>query len=195
MAVIVSRPSYATWSALCALLAIACGCSLGSGEGELDGTLMIPGCEHDGAYSMDPDFFVADPLEDGIEIRVQRGSDWEVYSDGLSIYIEDAAALRDERLEQPIDLMLEPDVANLTLYLNATCPHGRDGAPVALTAASGTVTFHSVYAANASKKRVEISANLDTVVFRDEGDPDRSAVLSGYFRFLYTRGRPAQRFP
>lgn len=174
------------------------GCSVGSGEGEVQGTVNAPSCELDMAdYDLDPTFFGADPVEELLEIRIQRGSDLEAYSDGLGILVRDAKRVRAELIGIPIELTGEADaLVQMSFYLNETCPPDRRTGPVHYEAVAGLIVFENIYAPTLTEDDVETAARFNDVSFVDPESPDeRHARLSGRFRFLYTRGRPAQRFP
>ena len=180
------------------LLWAALGCSVGGGEGEVTGTINAPGCELEMAdYSMDPTFFGADPIEGMIEMRIQHGSDLETFSDGLTILVTDASRVRADLLGVPIELTGEADaLVQMNVYLNGTCPPERGDLPVNYQAVSGNIVFQNIYAPELTEDDVETAARFDDVLFVDPANPEmRNAVLSGHFRFLHNRGRPAQRFP
>lgn len=183
---------------LAALLTAALGCSVGGGEGEVTGTVTAPGCELDMAsYDMEPTFFGADAVEEMLEIRIQRGSDLETFSDGLTILVTDAGRVRADLLGVPIELTGEADaLVQMNVYLNGTCKPERSELPVNYEAVNGSIVFENIYAPELTEDDVETEANFDDVLFVDPANPEeRNAVLSGYFRFLHNRGRPAQRFP
>ena len=171
-------------------------CSVGHGTGEIGGTVSIEGCRAEGPWQLRPTSFFADAPEQLLSVRIQRGSDVEVRSDGLALLVDDAARVQRELLEQDIEIGSDgsPSV-DVSLYLNESCPAERDKTPVALSAVSGTIRFHDIYAPRASKKNVRIAAELTNVRFEDRRNPERWAELSGQFDFLYTRGSPAQLFP
>lgn len=180
------------------LLALLSGCSVGSGEGQLTGRVNAPSCDLNMAdYALTPTFFGADPFEEMMEMRIQEGSDLETFSDGLTVLVLDAARVRADLLGVPIELTGESDaLVQMNFYLNATCPPGRSDTPVNYQAVSGTIIFQNMYAPRLTEDDVETSARFDDVLFVDPGHPElRNAVLSGHFRFLHSRGRPAQRFP
>ncbi len=186
----------AGWPAYCALVLAAC--SVGHGTGELEGTLKIEGCRREGRYALVPNAFFAQAVENLLKIRVQRGGDFEVYSDGVAVLVEDSSQLSREYLNTDIDVAAadsEPRVS-LTAFFNDTCPPGRDKTPVVLKAVAGTVRFRSIYAIKVDPHDVRIRVELSAVRFEDDSDPSgRWAELSGEFDFLYVRGSPAQRFP
>jgi hypothetical protein len=178
-------------------MALVLACSVGSGTGELSGTLSIQGCRRNGPYELAPDAFFAQTSEQLLGIRVQRGGDIEVYSDGISVLVKDASLLKRELLGQDIDLAgrAEP-LVSATAFFNETCPSERDKVPVLLEAVSGTIRFDAIYAPRVAKREVRITAQLTNLVFRDPERPEqRWAELSGSFDFLYVRGSPAQHFP
>ena len=92
------------------LAAAVLGCSLGRGEGEghadvlyaKDCVLPSPdtclgpdgpdvGCD---AYDLRPDFFAAVPYRETIQMRIQRGTDINELSDGLSVLVNDVDKIR-----------------------------------------------------------------------------------------------------
>lgn len=130
---------------------LAPACSLGSGSGTCEGTLDVPDC-WSGPFDLHPDFFAAVPPTgvgasgDAIQLRIQRGGDYEQFSDGLVILIDDAGevrgdpasdgSLRPSLLGQPLVVALPSGVAppgvplstkalqsivHASLYLDATC--------------------------------------------------------------------------
>ena len=183
-------------------LGIACaflfGCSVGGGEGSLTATVNAPECGLTmSPFELDLTFFGSDTVEEQLEIRLQLGSDFEVFSDGLSILVRDAALVRGELIGVPIELTGdEEDLVQMVFYLNDTCPPGRRDPPVAYQAAAGFIVFQNIYAPELTDDDVENAARFTDVLFVDPSEPDvRNALVTAEFRFLHTRGRPAQRFP
>jgi hypothetical protein len=142
-----SPSSTAFAACVTALLAtiLAPGCSLGQGTGSVCGWLATPGC-WSGAFQLHPDFFAAVPTNSSaLQIRIQNGIDYETFSDGLVLLIDDGAAIRGDPdggmpraslLGQPLSVSLPPSVTppgvpiqpdanpplvHATLYLNRTC--------------------------------------------------------------------------
>ena len=185
-------PSWLLGLGACLLTA----CSIGHGTGEVSGTVAIPGCLPERPYELRPTVFFAEATEQVLKIRVQRGSDIEGQSDGISVLVDNAALVKQSLIDQdlPIGVDAAPRV-DVTLYLNDTCPAARDRTPVALSAVSGTIRFGAIYAPKVNEKQVRVAADLTDVRFQDPRDGTRFAVLSGDFDFLYVRGSPAQRFP
>lgn len=180
-----------------AVLAFAlAGCSVGHGEGELYGDVTLDDCALNSRYELRPTAFFAQTVEDLLRIRVQRGSDLEVRSDGIAVLVEDASLLKRSYLDRDLDLSSD-DAPNIdvSVFLNESCPPGRDRTPVVLSAVSGTIHFEDIYAPEVDDDDVRIHAELTSVVFEDPRNESRRATLTGYFDFLYTRGSPAQRFP
>lgn len=62
-------------------------CSIGQGQGAVSGELNVPDC-WSGAWDLQPDFFAAVPYRESLQIRIQNGGDFQTFSDGLSILIE-----------------------------------------------------------------------------------------------------------
>lgn len=186
----------ATLTAATALAIGLASCSVGHGTGDIDGTVSIPGCRDEGVYDLRPNSFLAEATEQVLEVRLQRGSDTEMLSDGVSLLVDDAALVQTMLLDREIVVAVDakPRI-DLTLYMNETCPAMRDKTPVVLSAVSGSIRFSHIYAPRENKEQVRIAATLTDVRFEDPRGDERWAVLSGQFDFLYVRGSPAQRFP
>lgn len=67
-------------------------CSIGQGQGAVSGELNVPDC-WSGAWDLQPDFFAAVPYRESLQIRIQNGGDFQTFSDGLSILIENVNAI------------------------------------------------------------------------------------------------------
>ncbi|MEM9191806.1 MAG: hypothetical protein AAGF12_21725 [Myxococcota bacterium] len=175
------------------------GCSLGAGDGEVLGTVTAPECElNNHAYNLEPTFFAAEPvISDGLEIRIQHGSDLEIKSDGVLILVEPVSDVKLTRLGRPLEVADMPEATvKMALFMNETCPPVREDKPVHFEAVSGSIVFDNIYAENVSEDDVEVSGRFTDVHLVDPDEPDtRFADLNGSFRFFFNRGRPAQRFP
>jgi hypothetical protein len=176
------------------LALLGSSCSVGHGQGDIAGTVSVPGCRN-GPYDLGPSVFFGEAIEQLLKIRVQRGSDLEVKSDGLAVLVTDATLVKREFLDKDIDIAGTEPRVDVTLYLNESCPPGRDKTPVVLPAASGVIRFESIYAPQDDDDEVQITATLSDMHFEDPRNPERTATISGSFDFLYVRGSPAQRFP
>jgi len=184
----------------CLVLAglVSSACSVGHGEGELSGTLQVPGCKDEGYYLLKPDSFFSQAVEELLSIRVQRGGDIEIRSDGLAVGVSDSTAIKQNYLNTELDLSAADadTLVHVTAYFNDTCPPERDKIPAVMEAVSGSIRFEQIYAPQVSERQVRIRAVLTDVRFEDSKKPDeRYAELSGFFDFLYQRGSPAQHFP
>jgi hypothetical protein len=149
--------------------ALAPGCSLGSGTGTCAGTLDVPDC-WSGQFDLHPDFFAAVPAatpeypqtsNDALQIRIQHGGDYETFSDGLIILVNDAGQIRGDPDSEgnprpsllgqvlvvalppsvlpagvPVTPVASPPVVSAALYLDNTCRTQND-ALYALDAVSG----------------------------------------------------------
>jgi hypothetical protein len=135
-----------------AVTASAPACSQGDGDGRIVGTLDVPDC-WTGAFELNPDFLAAVPFRDAITLRVQSGSDFQSFSDGMSILINDRTKIRPDpgrgfagRYREPLRVALPPGVTppgtpitpdsdpalvNIALYLQRSCR-------------TQTVTLHAV---------------------------------------------------
>jgi len=179
------------------LCLLATGCAKGSGEGSAVGQVWAPDCGLDGQpFSLNPDYFAMQPSTavEIISIVVQRGSELQSYSDGLSIFIRDPQMLKETMLGTEIELGGLAAPVEMTLYLNATCP-GVARIPVYYAAVSGTIRFEELYVPwldNDTKETIAIFTNVELL---DNKDPEtRRAVLDGDFSFLFEVGRPLQYF-
>jgi hypothetical protein len=129
-------------------------CSLGQGQGSVTGVLNVPDC-WSGQFDLHPDFFAAVPASsapngvatpiDAVEIRIQNGSDYENFSDGLIIDVDDAGEVRGDPGPDgprpkllgvplvvslpadvvppgvPITPIPNPAIVHAALYLDRTC--------------------------------------------------------------------------
>jgi hypothetical protein len=155
MAGIVARVSSSVLPAALATLAslAVAACSLGQGQGQVTGTLDVPDC-WSGPFDLHPDFFAAVPATapngvqttvNALQIRIQNGADFETFSDGLVIGIDDAGEVRGDPgpsgartslLGVPLVVSLPPSVVppgvpitpipnprivHAALYLGRTC--------------------------------------------------------------------------
>lgn len=207
------------WRALWGSLALAC--SVGEGTGEVTSErLFVDQCWL-GPFSLNPTFFAANPHEDTLSIRVQRGEQPVLESDGFSMLVHGVANIRSRELGERLSLGLPPGVSppgfppvdvldapatNLTLYLNSSCR----GQNSALTAVDGWVQFERLFSGDTNEDDVEdrltegsFSATVvdpRDAVGRDEDgsivyDPDKASRVDGQFSFVFHRGTPAQPFP
>lgn len=180
---------------LCLLL--AAGCTKGTGEGNAVGQVWAPDCGLNGEpFELNPDFFAMQPsgAVEIIDIIVQRGSDLQSYTDGISVFIRDPQMVKESMLGTDIELEGLGSAVEMTLYLNATCP-GIARIPVVYGAVSGTIRFDELYVPWMHNDTEETVAVFTNVVLVDNRDPgERRAVLDGDFRFLFEQGLPAQYF-
>jgi hypothetical protein len=115
-------------------------CSFATGQGSITGTLNVASC-WSGPFNLNPDFFAASPYMTTLELRIQRGGDYETFSDGVVIQIDDTTTIRGDATHpseygQPLTVSLPPDVTppgvpvvpvanpsivHMSLYLQATC--------------------------------------------------------------------------
>ncbi|MBX3233627.1 MAG: hypothetical protein KIT84_21005 [Labilithrix sp.] len=127
---------------LAALAASAPACSQGDGAGSIQGTLNIPECWN-GSFDLEPDFFAAVPYrETSLTLRIQRGSDFQNFSDGISIQVNDIKKIRPDgrgfegrygetlRVDIPAEVTPagtpvtpdpDPAIVAFSLYLQRSC--------------------------------------------------------------------------
>lgn len=123
------------------VLALA-SCSQGEGTGKVAGALNVPNC-WTGPFELDTDFLAGVPYREGLQLRIQSGSDFQTFSDGLSILLYDITKVRPDpdngfagRYGQPLAVDLPPEVSPpgvpvkakadpamvaLSLYLQKSC--------------------------------------------------------------------------
>lgn len=121
---------------------LAPACSQGEGSGSVLGTLDVTDC-WTGPFNLNPDFFAAVPYRNGLQIRIQSGSDYEGFSDGVSLLIYDSTKIRPDENSRfagqygaPLTVDLPPEVTppgtpvvanadpanvSMTLYLQRSC--------------------------------------------------------------------------
>jgi hypothetical protein len=209
----------ASIATLSATAALAASCvSVGEGEGFIESErLNAPEC-WDSSYDLAPDFFAAEPFRDSIQIRVQRGSDLKEVSDGVTILVTSIEGVR-ARLGEPLEVGLPQGVSppgvpvgcdgapcpqrlvNLALYLHQSC-HNQN---MVLYATEGTITFEELFSGDpneddAAEKltvaRFDVLVGDPRVLANPDIDPATvQSRLTGYFRFFFQRGQPAQPFP
>jgi len=192
-------------------------CTVGQGQGEVTSDrLTIRDCWN-GPYSLEPTFFGANPYnEEQLAIRVQRGDNNQEASDGLSVVITDLSAIRRDQLNTPVRIglprgvappgvaetsMPDPSTVSLALYLHDTC-HAQNGA---LYSIRGAITFHHLFSGDPAESDGDdrlTDAEFEGE-FADPRDSDASGQIdpslvsrvTGWFRFYFQRGQPAQPFP
>lgn len=202
----VASSSHERWhvrAAVLAALALAAGCSVGEGTGEIGGHVVaLDFCDLDEPeYELVPSFFSGEVTETALDMRIQRGSALEQFADGLFIHVRDTSEIRRQRIGLPIPLDGDPSsLVQIVFYLNETCesgfPSDHRRRPVVLEASAGTITFDAIYAPEIDTGATGIEAELTDVQFVDPATPEeRHATLDGWFSFFYQRGAPAQRFP
>jgi len=152
------------------VLPICTGCSLGEGEGDVKSDALIAKDCWEGEYDLQPDFFAAVPVptRETLNIRVQRGTDTQEVSDGLTVLVQDLEEIRgytdtdgvkhEGRLNTPLAVTLSPGVlppgatfpappplgqpeVHMALYLQRSCRSQN----TVLYAVSGSITFHSLF--------------------------------------------------
>jgi hypothetical protein len=126
----------------CSVAMMMPSCSQGEGSGKVAGTLNVPEC-WTGPFELNADFLAGVPYREGLQLRIQSGSDFQSFSDGLSILLYDITKVRPDpahgfpgRYGQPLSVDLPPEVTppgvpvvaeadpafnSLTLYLQQSC--------------------------------------------------------------------------
>jgi hypothetical protein len=185
------------------------GCTVGEGEGWVKSERLFMEDCWNGAFNLGPDFFAGNSFRaEALIFRIQRGDNIEELSDGLVIVVNDLAVQRG-LLGVPIEVGLplefrgtgqEPPDVSLALYLHDSC-HAQNGTVYSV---GGNITFTSLWSGDQNEEKADerlTEASFDAV-FADprlldaEGadDPNLSSRVTGYFRFFFQRGQPAQPF-
>jgi len=217
---------YLSIAAGCGLVAslgsISFSCvSIGEGSGSVISTALIAKDCWNGGFDLDPDFFVADPFRNTMQLRIQRGSDFLEVSDSLVVLIDDTEAVR-AMLGQDIPVTLPlgvspPGIAegsicsdlactspvHVALYLLDSC-HAQN---IVLYGTGGTIRFDELFSgdlneADAAEKLIDAQFDITvgdprniSLEGRSLGELSDTSDLSGRFRFYFQRGQPAQPFP
>jgi hypothetical protein len=199
------------------VVALASGCSLGAGAGEVHSDrLRLASC-WDGAYDLGPDFFAGVPYRDTFQIRVQRGGDIQEVSDGVWLLVDNVTTIRAGQLGKPLAVGLSPEVTppgvpikpsssppsvHMSLNLHYSC-HNQNSA---LYAVRGVIIFEKLFDGDPSETNAEerlTSAVFDVMVGDPRDQPpqggdipaDKLSRVTGWFRFYFQRGQPGQPFP
>ena len=144
------------------------GCTVGSGTGSLSGEIDVPDC-WSGAYDLKPDFFGAtpNPNDDSLFIRIQRGSDYINFSDGVSIlvtHVTEVASAIAASGPQTLSISLPPSVVP-------------PGVPITPTASPATVQF-ALYMQGSCRPETPGLYAMDTVTTNGAtASPDAGAAL------------------
>jgi hypothetical protein len=202
----------------------ATACSVGQGTGNLRSTdLFVQDC-WEGEFDLKPTFFGANPFDDTLTIRIQRGERDIQVSDGFTMLVYDVPLIRSSLLEQALPLGLpvgvsplgyplpetqNPPMATLSLYLNNTCA----GQNSQLLAVTGEVTFVKLFSGDLNEETSDdriTEGNFwadvtdpRTAEPAPEGSEDGpffypymyKSRIEGEFSFVFHRGTPAQPFP
>ena len=209
---------------LAAALAASVACSVGQGEGSVHSDLLFVDECYEGKFDLRPNFFGANPFDDTLTIRVQRGERDILVSDGVTLLVYNVAAIRRSALgiQLPLGLPVgvsplgyplpevpNPPAATLTLYLNNSCRSQNS----VLSAVEGTVTFYDLFSGDPNEEnsdaRITSGEFHATVVDPRYAVPQTDAdgkrfytypagmesQLDGDFNFVFHRGTPAQPFP
>lgn len=208
---------------VCALLGSAC--SVGQGDGYVTSDRLFVNDCWLGKFSLKPNFFAANPFQDTLTIRVQRGEQDIQVSDGFTMLVNDVPSIRAAGFPSgqlpitlpegvtpvgyPLPEVPDPPAASLSLYLNASCRSQNS----LLAAVDGWVEFDKLFSGNPNEENADNRLTIGTfqvtvvdprdAVPRAAGDagppftypPERTSVIDGGFSFVFHRGTPAQPFP
>ncbi len=212
----------AAWGLTVMLAASGPGCAVGTGAGEVKSDRLYLASCWDGPFDLGPSFFAGVPYRESFQIRIQRGDDNEEVSDGVSLLVNDVQTIRGDNglpslLGIPLEVGLPPEVTppgvpitptdsppqvSMAMYLHNTCFQTNSS----LYAVDGVITFESLFngdpnETNAEQKLTSAVFDVEVADPRDQppqGGPVPDALKSrvtGWFRFYFERGQPAQPFP
>lgn len=199
---------------LCVFACFNLNCTVGTGEGFVRGDLFVPGCEGVSNYEMEPNFFGAVAIQNQLQIRIQKGGDYQEYADSVTISVLNTEEIFAHKLNQPIPVELErlpgsppsvkPPFVRISLSLRNSCSshifNPGDNPYVVYHATQGTVTFTSIVhgdlkSTDTNSKRVEGTFDVWVEDPRfPERNPKPGGRIYGAFKFFYQKGGPAQPF-
>jgi hypothetical protein len=205
------------WLTLIITVLSGWGCTTGQGEGQVSSKqLSVADCWN-GPFELSPTFFGANPYtRNDLSIRLQRGDDLTEVSDGLTMTVREAGRIRETSLGTEVAISLPAGVAppgtiprvadpdalvSMVLSLHGSC-HAQNSA---IYAVDGTIRFNSLFSGNLNESNADARLTdadfnarfADPRLAQPDGtfaDEDVSEV-TGWFRFFFQRGPPAQAFP
>jgi hypothetical protein len=121
-------------AALVAGAALFAACSLPEGSGSVTGTIEAPDC-WSGKFDLNPDFFAGVPYRNSLQLRIQRGGDYETFSDGISILIDDLTQIR------PADDGSKPGLYGVPIAVSLPAGVAPPGVPITPNASPAQVHF------------------------------------------------------
>jgi hypothetical protein len=113
----------------------SCAVDNGVNGGVVSGSLNVPNCWQ-GPYNLQPNFYAATPYLNTLELRIQNGGDYETFSDGVEILVDDTTKIIPHEYGEPLSISLpvgvspvgvplaaneNPSNVHLSVYLQATC--------------------------------------------------------------------------
>jgi hypothetical protein len=150
------------WLPLFGLLGAAC--SVGQGDGYVTSDRLFVNDCWLGKFSLKPNFFAANPFQNTLTIRVQRGEQDIQVSDGFTMLVNDVPGIRAAGFPSgqltvglpegvtpvgyPLPEVPHPPAASLSLYLNASCRSQNS----LLSAVSGWVEFDKLFSGDPNEE-------------------------------------------
>jgi hypothetical protein len=128
-------PALLSFAAVAGVGLASCSFNNTQAAGSLSGYPNVPK-RWAGPYNMNPDFYAALPYMNTLELRIQNGGDYETFSDGVEILIDDTTKIIPNEYGKALSVSLPVGVApvgvplaanenpanvHLTLYLQQTC--------------------------------------------------------------------------
>ncbi len=147
-------------------------CSLGQGTGCVAGTLDVVDC-WSGPFDLHPDFFAAAPTNSAaLQIRVQNGLDYETFSDGMLVLVDDLGEVRGDPLA---DGTPRPSLLNQPLVVGMPASVTPPGVPVQAVA-NPTIVHASLYLEGTCRTQNVALYALDAVSLEADGTCSRPAT-------------------
>lgn len=187
----------------------ALGCSVGQGEGFVrSDALFVESC-YRGPFDLRPTFFGANPFDDTLTIRVQRGEQEIAVSDGFTMLVYEVPTVRTAFLNQrlpiglpigvsplgyPLPAVPTQPAATMSLYLNSSCRAQN----ASLSAVSGWVEFTQLFSGDPNEDDSEdrITDGSFEAVFVDPNDamPELDAAGNATGTYTYPPDRQSTVF-
>ena len=146
-------------------------CSQGEGTGKVTGTLNIPDCWN-GSFDLEPDFFAASPYNSTLNLKIQRGSDFEDFSDGVALLVDDITKIRPNAGAKFVGLYNTPMEVDIPIGVAAP------GTPVVPDPNPAIVHFALYMQSSCKTQTVSLNA-VDVVTLPTDGTCTAPAIPGG----------------
>ena len=148
--------------------ALAPACSLPEGQGDVTGTLNVPSCWA-GKFDLKPDFYAGVPYRETLQLRIQSGGDYETFSDGISILIDNVNDIRPS--DDPSQVAAHPGLYNVPLAVSLPPGVTPPGVPIPVVASPARVHLTLYLQQTCRTQNVALYA-MDQVLLNPDGTCD-----------------------